>query len=598
MVRAGDLIKVGSGVQVLNKVAVFAGIDPDLRRNAISLWNERYPETPWTMEWFAPGWGDEAVLRWEVLTEEQWVRSEILFGKQRAVIVEWLKEGRKALKEQLHAIRKQVSKIEDAISHGPEQQGKFMRFLMISLRKYDALQWLAENLLLPRFGFPISSVSLSPPKKLESAGPIDRDRRQAIMEWTPGANVVVANNRWIVRGLAADTRRGQSENHHRLFTLLQCPDCKHQHVSRSTDLGVCPACSSSKRVLRPIVIPFAFAAQDEYKLAGADSELPMGRSSRILTLDDREWPEGHVTFRSSVHVAFLNLGKEENGYWLCSGCGSLRGARPGARAWMPCPCSKDTNTEPEPIVLGEVVRMDVLRIRPSSLVTYEGMRALSQALRLAAAFLLELDPRSLALADIPEDDVNTLFLVDLTDGGSGLLARLQEEERCAAWLTLARRILTHEHRPAEACVNACPECLLTHANRAEHRNRPFRRAEGLLALDQFYSDLKEMPKPKEQGSPGGEPKAWSWEDVQHFSSMDVSIIQAFKSSGLPIPEVGVDLVQGQEVVGNAELCWVNAQVAVMDRGEAIPAMPHWALLSASDPALLEKVVHALTVSAT
>lgn len=487
LVREGDLLKVGSGTQLLNKISVFAGIDPELRRNAITAWNSRYPHAPWAMDGFAPGWGDDAVLRWESMTDEQWARGSTLFGKDVKVLKEWLTKGRESIEEQLRLIRRQVLKIEDAISHGPEQQGKFMRLLLASLRKYDALTWLAENHMLPRFGFPVSSVSLAPPDALSYMGRIERDRRQAVMEWTPGATVVVANHRWTVKGLASDIRRGQSDTHHRLYTLIRCRACGHQHVSSATDLGACPACSSKERDLHSIVIPFAFSSEDTYKLAGAEPDLPSNRSSRILTLDDRQWPEGLITFRPSVSVAFLNLGHDGSGYWLCSGCGRLRRAL-GPKLWRPC-CAKDTTTEPVPVVLGDVVKMDVLRVRPRSSTSYEGMRAASQALRLAAGFLLELDPRSLALADILEDGLNDLYLVDLTDGGSGLLARLQEDERCSDWLELARRILTHEHRPSDACVNACPECLLTHDNRAEHRRRPFRRMEGIDALNQLLGDL-------------------------------------------------------------------------------------------------------------
>lgn len=116
---------------------------------------------------------------------------------------------------------------------------------------------------------------------------------------------------------------------------------------------------------------------------------------------------------------------------------------------------------------------------------HEGLRALAQALRLAAAFLLELDPRTLALADIQEDGQNVLYLVDLTDGGSGLLARLQEPERSQQWLELSQRILAHKHRPSNACVNACPDCILTHDNRVEHARRPFRRKEGLNIVERL-----------------------------------------------------------------------------------------------------------------
>jgi|GEM_PF-6599056 len=606
LVRGGDLIKVGSGPKVLNQISVFAGIDPDLRRNAISAWNTRYPQTPWTMEGCAPGWGDDAVLRWESLTDEQWTRGKALFGKDETVLRAWLNEGRKSLEEQLHLIRKQVLRIEDALSHGPEQQGKFMRLLIASLRKYDALTWLAENHLLPRFGFPVSSVSLSAPKTLPpNTEGIGRDRRQAVMEWTPGATVVVANRRWTVKGLASDTRRGQSDSHHRLFTLLQCRACGHQHVSRAADLGACPACLSNERDLRSIVIPYAFSSEDEYQLAGAAADLPPTRSSRILTLDDRQWPEGLITFRPSVRVAFLNLGQQKNGFWLCSGCGRLRGAK-GSKQWKPC-CTKDTSTEPDPVVLGDVVQMDVLRIRPDSPMSYEGMRAASQALRLAAAFLLELDPRSLALADILEDGQNTLYLVDLTDGGSGLLARLQEKARCSDWLELARRILNHEHRPSDACANACPECLLTHDNRSEHRIRPFRRLEGLDTLNQLLGDLAKAsatPETEEiksdQTKPTQHSKAlrdWCWEDVQDLSVLEPTFLLALKEHGIPAPEVGRDLLLGQEIVGNAELCWLDQKVAVICDGEVVAKIQGWTLIQATGTGVPKEVMNALGLAA-
>jgi hypothetical protein len=231
------------------------------------------------------------------------------------------------------------------------------------------------------------------------------------------------------------------------------------------------------------------------------------------------------------------------------------------------------------------------------------MRAMSQALRLAAAFLLELDPRSLTLADILEDGQNTLYLVDLTDGGSGLLARLKEKARCSDWLGLARRILTHEHRPSDACVNACPECLLTHDNRAEHRRRPFRRLEGLEALNQLLSDLVEEPLALESGSSNpGQPKptqhpteqgTWGWEEVQELSVLEAATLKLLMDHGVPIPEVGSDLVLGQEIVGNAELCWPDLKVALVREGEILVDMPGWTLVHAEGQDSVRRILDAL-----
>ena len=591
MVRRGSLVDVGKGREVLNRIAIFAGIDPDLRRTAISGWNAKHPDEPWQLDDFAPGWGDEAERLWEKLDGSEMARGMAIFGRTETQLRGWLKEGRQGIAAQLKEIRKRVRQIEDDIAHGSAQQEKFMRLLLFSLRNYDALKWLAENQLLPRFSFPVSNVSLSAPADLHTSERIDRDRRQAVMEWTPGAPVVVANRLWTVKGLAPDIQRGRSETHHRLFTLLQCRTCGHQHVSIATDLGDCPVCGSRQRDLRAIATPYAFASEPTSRLAGMEAELPGSRASRILTLDDRQWPEGAFAYRPSVPVAFLNLGLEENGYWLCSGCGRLRNVH---GKWKPC-CEKDSRTEPDPIVLGEVVRMDVLRIRPAEAPDYEGLRATAQALRLSAAFLLELDPRSLTLADILEDGLNSIYLVDLTDGGSGLLARLKEPGRCRAWLELAHRILSHRDAPAKACANACPECILTHDNRTEHRRRPFRRLLGLPVLDRLLEGLEPGPE-----STGATPAStsWTWQDVAALTVLDRQLILGLQAQGLPVPEVGRDLVIGPETVGTAELCWPGPQVALVLDGEDIPPIPGWNLIRAAHPECVSQVVEALRAVAT
>lgn len=594
LVRSGDLLRVGSGAELLNRISVFAGIDPETQRNAVAEWNARYPQANWRLDGFAPGWGDEALLQWESLTPQQMARGMAIFGRSVEELLGWLKDGKNHLKEQIDDIRRQVLKIQDAISNGPEQQVKFMRRLLASLREYDALAWLAENHQLPRFGFPISSVSLTPPQDIDNVEPIDRDRRQAVMEWTPGANIVVANRRWIVRGLAPDIRRGRAETHHRLFTLLRCRSCGHLHISRSADLGNCPACSSSERDMMSVAIPYAFASEETSKLAGTEAQIPYGRSSRILTLDDREWPEGLAVFRPSVPVAFLNLGLEEKGYWLCSACGRLRFAK---GRWTRC-CSRDTQSEPEPVALGEVVRMDVLRIRPSLGVSHEGLRATAQALRLAAAFLLELDPRSLALADILEDGLNTIYLIDLTDGGSGLLARLHQERRCREWMNLALSILTHEKAPEKACANACPECLLTHDNRTEHRKKPFRRSHGIEAIKALLCELDGEGTleggDEEDKTISASATPWTWQDAAALTVLNPEIMDHLQARALPVPEVGRDLMLGCETVGVAELCWPDLKVALLDVEEPIPEIPGWEYVRTSDADMLTKLQEIIT----
>lgn len=64
---------------------------------------------------------------------------------------------------------------------------------------------------------------------------------------------------------------------------------------------------------------------------------------------------------------------------------------------------------------------------------------------------------------------------------------------------------------------------------------------------------------------------------------------------IPAPEVGRDLVLGQETVGNAELCWPEHEVAVICEGEAVPEIPGWTLIRASGADVVGRVLDALSV---
>jgi len=90
-----------------------------------------------------------------------------------------------------------------------------------------------------------------------------------------------------------------------------------------------------------------------------------------------------------------------------------------------------------------------------------------------------------------------------------------------------------------------------------------------------------------------------WAAVFTECVIDRFSLERLATAGLPVPQVGLDLTQGIEVVGTAELAWEHAKVAVM-----IEAAPHaievsgWTMVSASDDGWIERVIESLSLQAT
>ena len=78
-----------------------------------------------------------------------------------------------------------------------------------------------------------------------------------------------------------------------------------------------------------------------------------------------------------------------------------------------------------------------------------------------------------------------------------------------------------------------------------------------------------------------------------LTMLEVSIVEDLQSRGLPPPEVGQDLVVGQETVGTAELSWPSLKVAVINSAEGSLQVPGWLLIPASTPDIATRIQEAI-----
>lgn len=483
LIVAGFLAGVGRTDAPLRYLKDFAGIDEETRSLRIERWNTDHPDHPWTDSRSAPGWGDWATEVWPDLDPGQWERALALIPCTRERLQHWLEVSDLRLREELDRIRTRYADLRSTLTGEETRMEARTRWLLKSLRQYECLEWLAEHHLLPRYGFPVSVVRLTPPRPLQAAlkEGIERERRMAIFEWSPGSQVVVSNRVWKPVGLHGDDRRGESKPiQARLYGYARCARCEEGSVHPiNRPPEVCPFCNGSIETL-DVAVPYGFQAGPNYQLAGLEAQVSTEAVQRIITLEEAAWKKAPLVFHPDALVAFLNLGQGKGFHY----CGTCFGLRPVKGPWTPCRVQAGCSAaeQSRPIALGDIRHLDLLHFAPTWAGDFQSWRSAVQALKLSAAFLLEIDPRDLAISRLSKHGPAGMDLIDLTDGGTGMLAKLVEPVFHRGWLQYALDLAMHRSDPSRACVRACPECLISHDNRWEHTFHPFDRRAAANAI--------------------------------------------------------------------------------------------------------------------
>ncbi len=377
---------------------------------------------------------------------------------------------------------------------------------------------LSQRAVIPTYSFPIHSLHLEMVTQRgqgahggKGAGPdLNRDASLAIAEYAPGAEVVAAGRIWRSAGIARRNLHGSgSEAWVNTGWYRICPQCRHPQLAMEREEldPQCPLCTRTvtempRKYLEPIGFLTSYADRDGRDPGNSRLRTRLVDEARLLT---RPRPEDyHATDLRDVksffaaahsregsgqlvgHMIVINRGPRGGGYLSCPAC---EHAEPADSCFAREVASKHKNprtgddcsvgTLSWPRDLAHLYHTDIRGIRLTHhLPAFDKMpatdrdqarenltRTVAEAVRLAAARLLETDPRDLrATTEIFADGVPLIILSDATPGGAGYVRRLTAEPRFSARALLTQALEILDCPLGPACSTSCNRCLNDYSN--------------------------------------------------------------------------------------------------------------------------------------
>ena len=374
---------------------------------------------------------------------------------------------------------------------------------------------LSRAAVIPTYSFPVHSLHLEIVQNRESKGSdendieLSRDATLAIAEYAPGAETIAAGRVWRSAGIARRQSRASGDAWLEEGFLRICDSCQHvERVDEWDQLSTeCPGCGTMQLAMaRKYLEPVGFLTSYRDRAGGSPGA---GRlraravdEARLLTRAPRDGMgptdlASVSTFFAAAHgksgehegrMVVVNRGPHGSGYLRCPRCEHAEAALSGTffgkteisskhydpRTGDRCP----VEALKYPTDLAHIFTTDVRILRLSEPVpmapdvsdpdTYQKdvLRGAAEALRLAAAQLLETDPRDLRATFEVGPDGFLIVLADATPGGAGYARRLVNEPRYSArrLLTAALAILDCER--GDLCQTSCVRCLNDYSNQA------------------------------------------------------------------------------------------------------------------------------------
>lgn len=167
-----------------------------------------------------------------------------------------------------------------------------------ALKKERTIAILAENGVLPKYGFPTDLVELHLLDIENSVGEnrleLSRGMRQAIREYAPGAEIVAGKTLWKSVGLRKP--KGQELRKRRYG---KCPNCETfvWPIENYSDKGECPVCHTEFALEKNMLIPsYGFVGTEKKKASGLEGrgQRGMHRCTLVSTGLTRPRPESFV----------------------------------------------------------------------------------------------------------------------------------------------------------------------------------------------------------------------------------------------------------------------------------------------------------------
>ncbi|MBA4130091.1 MAG: hypothetical protein C0519_01560 [Hyphomicrobium sp.] len=443
------------------------------------------------------------------------------------------------------ALQQQSIISDQTVEEGERQKASYRLASKMREKSQFLEQFLVTTLsraaIIPTYSFPVHSIRLEITETRKTAEEsrfgddaslqLDRDAALAIGEYAPGSEVVAGGRIWTSRGIVRRAKEYMPDKYYRI-----CGSCGHPeiHLLRAEFTSICEQCSAEapSRIAK-FIEPTAFLTSFDER-QGRDPGSSRLRSrpvdeARLLTKAHfRDYADtdlsGIRTFFAPAtptageiagRLFIINRGPKGAGYLWCNRCeyaepapqamaiGQREVRTPHKNPRTGDPCSQEVLSYP--FDLGHIFETDVRAIGfadppPSfSEITDERERAdkvegflrtLTEAIRLAAADLLEAEPRDIRASKELRDGRPLVVLSDAVAGGAGYVQRIIEDPTFSA-KALVEAAIGVLDCPRQECASSCSQCLNDYSNQAYWD--VFNRHPVLTWLRGILNDIHEKP---------------------------------------------------------------------------------------------------------
>lgn len=319
-----------------------------------------------------------------------------------------------------------------------------------TIRERRLIDFLAQRVVLPKYGFPVDVVSLDvwSPGSIEGANvDLSRDLQMGVLDFAPGS-LTVANKRiWEANGLRIPPDKALPD-----FNWRICGACETFRTLKEAgnDPG-CEVCGSSDVVPghRSAIIPaFGFLGKPSDQKPGESRPPKIGYLRTFFTEFGGQSPDlelvqiGNQTLGVRVGregvISVINQGPRNSGFEVCLKCGSGRVPTKLARRRKadtpdkghkrPGFSEHECKWNMKTVVIGHQFRTDAIEVQLPGRISYAMGESVLAAL-LAATQKLNIphdDVRGTTRASGAGGSSRSLIIYDAVPGGAGYARALRE----------------------------------------------------------------------------------------------------------------------------------------------------------------------------
>ena len=314
-----------------------------------------------------------------------------------------------------------------------------------TIKKRPLIDFLATHTVIPKYGFPVDVVELTPLSHILAAKTIqlERDLRIAISEFAPGNQIVAKGYIWESAGLRVVRDRKWPINWYAI-----CPDCKQFYIQKGTidenlPLIPCENCKKPINKVEKFTTPiFGFVTSREEPKKPGESRPRREFTTRPYFINYKEPEEKNFQieklgvkckYSSDGELAVICKGKKGRGFIICFDCGASFKEMPKGKHKKPTgeECFSRLRSA---FHFGHTFKTDVLTISLESYVFAEALRgkgfwdSLLYSILEGTSLALGIRRQDLDGCLYPHESKMSLVLFDNVPGGAGHVKRIMDEQ--------------------------------------------------------------------------------------------------------------------------------------------------------------------------